>query len=505
MSLIYPNRYPDRYDPQSTSYPQGKFRNRSTPEAHDGGYFEQDLMNDWAGFFGALLKNGGVTPNGVVDTALNSQYYDALMRVARGTVLNEWGDRKDATLSQDFLSKENLKLIQSYKDGDELILNDVNANKDNINTLREGKKNAYVFTGYYEGQRYSIIKNIHKSELKLDFIESKSTPLTMHRVTAKQFQKEKNYSVICNAMAFKNADGTTGWQNEEVIPDGIFICNNTAYYGWDNIMNARRNQALAIMNNGDMDRFYSSTSVDDMVSQGVKYAVSWGAFCLYDGQKPSDFSTTTFTGPGISARTVLLFNYDDTYSILAVEGVTNVSGLTGNQVSDLTKRLGAKHAYILDGGGSTQSLFGSVYTTPSSDVVNFVTATRRIGGFFCADVPLGNEYSSGIVPLGVVGDPISVTPGLPPLYVIQTGNSVETYFNFQGFINGAINADSGVPVRFRTTKTSSNRVVVVGGGVGMGVITSGAGAGNGGYSSYVLNNTTPNYTASKISYHLDFE
>ena len=110
MSLIYPNRYPDRYDPQSTSYPQGKFRNRSTPEAHDGGYFEQDLMNDWAGFFGALLKNGGVVPNGVVDTALNSQYYDAMMRVVGEEVLDQLGD----VLSESFVNIKQFGAVGDY-------------------------------------------------------------------------------------------------------------------------------------------------------------------------------------------------------------------------------------------------------------------------------------------------------------------------------------------------------------------------------------------------------
>ena len=40
-----------------------------------------DWANDWAGFFGALLTNGGITPNGSVDTAQSSQLYNALWAV----------------------------------------------------------------------------------------------------------------------------------------------------------------------------------------------------------------------------------------------------------------------------------------------------------------------------------------------------------------------------------------------------------------------------------------
>ncbi|BAN16854.1 tail fiber protein [Edwardsiella phage PEi21] len=78
MSLIYPNRYPGRWYPTSEQYPQGKFKNRSSPTAKDGSFCEMDWANDWAGFFGAVLKAAGVTPNGNVDTAASSQVYDAL-------------------------------------------------------------------------------------------------------------------------------------------------------------------------------------------------------------------------------------------------------------------------------------------------------------------------------------------------------------------------------------------------------------------------------------------
>lgn len=84
MSLIYPNRYPGRWDPTSAQYPQGKFKNRSSPTAKDGSFCEMDWANDWAGFFGAILKNAGVTPNGSVDTATASQLYDALRLLMLG-------------------------------------------------------------------------------------------------------------------------------------------------------------------------------------------------------------------------------------------------------------------------------------------------------------------------------------------------------------------------------------------------------------------------------------
>lgn len=78
MALKFPDRYPGRWDPTSVAYPQGKFKNRTSPTAKDGSYLEADWANDWAGFFGALLNGAGIAPNGVVDTASASQLYDAL-------------------------------------------------------------------------------------------------------------------------------------------------------------------------------------------------------------------------------------------------------------------------------------------------------------------------------------------------------------------------------------------------------------------------------------------
>lgn len=81
MALNLQNQYPGRFDPVSADYPQGKFKNRSSPTAQDGSYMERDWLNDWNGFFGAVLNNAGVTPNGNVDTAQSSQLFAALQAV----------------------------------------------------------------------------------------------------------------------------------------------------------------------------------------------------------------------------------------------------------------------------------------------------------------------------------------------------------------------------------------------------------------------------------------
>ncbi|RIY41937.1 gp53-like domain-containing protein [Neopusillimonas maritima] len=79
MALNLDERYPGRANGKTLSYPQGSFKNRTSPTAKDGTYLEQDWANDWAAFFQSLIKDAGITPNNAVDTVEASQYFDALI------------------------------------------------------------------------------------------------------------------------------------------------------------------------------------------------------------------------------------------------------------------------------------------------------------------------------------------------------------------------------------------------------------------------------------------
>lgn len=70
--------YSGRADAPSASYPQGRMRNESSPGAEDGTLVDELWANDWQGFFAALLAAGGVSPSGSPDTAVASDYFNAL-------------------------------------------------------------------------------------------------------------------------------------------------------------------------------------------------------------------------------------------------------------------------------------------------------------------------------------------------------------------------------------------------------------------------------------------
>lgn len=81
MALNRSDKYPGRFLAPTTAHPQGAFKNRTSPTAQDGSYLEADWANDMSGFFEAVLSNANLTPNGNVDSAVDSQVFTALQKL----------------------------------------------------------------------------------------------------------------------------------------------------------------------------------------------------------------------------------------------------------------------------------------------------------------------------------------------------------------------------------------------------------------------------------------
>lgn len=81
MALKLNERYPGRFGNPSAGYPQGSFKNRTTPDAKDGSYLEKDWANDKEGFFQSLLSDAVIEANGSVDQVGSSQYFSALKQI----------------------------------------------------------------------------------------------------------------------------------------------------------------------------------------------------------------------------------------------------------------------------------------------------------------------------------------------------------------------------------------------------------------------------------------
>lgn len=87
MAINLDDRYPGRAGGKTLDYPQGSFKNRTSPNAQDGTFLEQDWANDMLAFFQALMSDAGMVANNVVDTARASQYFDALVKTIKGNAI----------------------------------------------------------------------------------------------------------------------------------------------------------------------------------------------------------------------------------------------------------------------------------------------------------------------------------------------------------------------------------------------------------------------------------
>lgn len=78
MALNWGVKYPSQTGAPDADYPYGPAQNVTLPGDGTGFPWEADVINDWGGFFQALLGAAGITPSGDVDTFLASDYMDSL-------------------------------------------------------------------------------------------------------------------------------------------------------------------------------------------------------------------------------------------------------------------------------------------------------------------------------------------------------------------------------------------------------------------------------------------
>ena len=87
--MIPKDAYPAGTVDTDAAYPLGKARNVSAENAGDGFPWEAGIINDLLGFQQAILREGNINASGVPDTALASQYLQALRAVISAIVASD--------------------------------------------------------------------------------------------------------------------------------------------------------------------------------------------------------------------------------------------------------------------------------------------------------------------------------------------------------------------------------------------------------------------------------
>jgi hypothetical protein len=86
MAIRIVEQYPGKTAGANTNYPHGEARNVTTSGDSTGTPWERAIVNDDQGFKQALLEAAGITPSGNPDTAVASQYLQALQALFTGKI-----------------------------------------------------------------------------------------------------------------------------------------------------------------------------------------------------------------------------------------------------------------------------------------------------------------------------------------------------------------------------------------------------------------------------------
>ena len=98
MTIKLYEKYAPRATAGNASYPYGSIKNESLPGANDGTPLEQAWGNDIEGFKQAALAASGIVPDGMPDTARQSQIWQAIQMGTTPFVRPEWyGAKMDGT------------------------------------------------------------------------------------------------------------------------------------------------------------------------------------------------------------------------------------------------------------------------------------------------------------------------------------------------------------------------------------------------------------------------
>lgn len=151
---------------------------------------------------------------------------------------------------------------------------------------------------------------------------------------------------------------------------GIVIRNGTIY------RDSGARQGLAIYKDGTMKVYdETQTNAQTLVNEGVWQTLSFGPALLQDGQVISGIDNleidTNFGNHSIQGkqpRTAIGIIDDNHFVFVVVDGRSRTSsGVTMSGLAEIMQSLGAKTAYNLDGGGSSEMWFnGQVVNNPSN-------------------------------------------------------------------------------------------------------------------------------------------
>lgn len=226
----------------------------------------------------------------------------------------------------------------------------------NINGLEIGGdqffENITLTFGYFRGAQYYLLR-VAREKLNGD----KQYPFVLApngaggaTTSALGLSAIKPYPLIINAGLFNNGQGQSKDPVGKVIEDSTAIKDVTTSF-----------PPLTIDNNGDLYYDDGTTSCADLIASGVVSAVSgFGPIIInYQPTSQESYIYPDRWNEDSQRQVIGQFGNGD-YGILTIEGRTfdHSTGLGLGDVQALCQQYNFKFAYNLDGGGSTETVYG---------------------------------------------------------------------------------------------------------------------------------------------------
>lgn len=182
--------------------------------------------------------------------------------------------------------------------------------------------------------------------------------------TIESYYAKTGASVIIN--------GSGWWASTGNRLMGLSIKDGVLIQGWENTGDLG-SEATVIMRDGELRVYAKATTPDPatIIAEGGYNSFSWGAAAYRNGTV-TDFRTKYTRYNILSARQCIGSTKDGHIFILTFPGVTGTSGATGDGIVAAAQATGLtiQHLYILDGGGSAQTMLQGEALVQSSDVAS---------------------------------------------------------------------------------------------------------------------------------------
>lgn len=165
------------------------------------------------------------------------------------------------------------------------------------------------------------------------------------------------WPLIINGGVFSTTQwpGTADGPNK---PLGLLIQNGVVLQTGYAYSESNLRYPLTIDSNGDLSYAGNNADASALIANGIRQAVCGFAPIIVDY---NDFDTTGVAGLDLHCQRQALGQFGNgDYAIITNEGrdFDNSTGFDQTQLKSLCKRIGLKFAYVLDGGGSTETVIG---------------------------------------------------------------------------------------------------------------------------------------------------